>query len=196
MSDDVVNASIRDQVAAFLGAERYNQCIAEAFLVRKRNRLRYAQEEIFKRLEVDTGVSIKTPQDYLAVFEAAPEIPLGTGPLTRAAFLADPIRLWYSDRRNDIERGWFKEAWRTRPFFRERLTFELTESVQLHGNFRKAAKLLKYLPTVLERDDVIALFKTIRYESPTLYGRVESEWRPKFERAFSEHAEALPPPTP
>jgi hypothetical protein len=69
------------------------------------------------------------------------------------------------------------------------LTFELTQSVQLHGNFRKAAKLLNYLPTVLDRDDVVTLFKTIAYES----GRLEDEWRPRFERAFARHAGALPP---
>ncbi len=134
-------------------------------------------------------MSITTPGDYLSLFEGAPEVPPASGPLTREAFLGDPIRLWYSDRRRDIEREWFKEAWHTRPFFRERLTFELTQSVQLHGNFRKAARLLNYLPTVLDRDDVVTLFRTIAYES----GRLEDEWRPRFERAFARYAGALPP---
>ncbi len=190
MEDDVALQPVRERVAAFLGAERYNQCVAEARLVRQRGRLRYAQEQIFRRLEAETGVSIKTPEEYLTLFEGAPEVPLASGPLTREAFLGDPIRLWYSDRRSDIDPEWFKEAWHTRPFFRDRLTFELTESVQLHGNFRKAAKLLNHLPGVLERDDVVTLFKTIRYES----GRLEDEWRPRFERAFAKHADALPAP--
>jgi hypothetical protein len=167
----------------------YNQFVAEAPLVRQRGRLRFAQEQKLRRLGAETGVSIETPEGYLSLFEGAPQVPLASGPLTRAAFLGDPIRLWYSDRRGDIDPEWFQEAWHTRPAFRDRLTFELTESVQLHGNFRKAAKLLKYLPTVLHRDDVVALYKTIEYES----GRLADEWRPRFERAFAEHADALPP---
>ena len=190
MEDDVAQRPIRDRVAAFLGAERYNQCVAEAFLVRQRGRLRYAQEQVFRRLEAETGVSIRTPEEYLDLFEGAREVPLASGQPTREAFLGDPIRLWHSDRRSDIDPEWFKEAWHTRPSFRDRLTFELTESVQLHGNFRKGAKLLNYLPTVLERDDVVTLFKTIRYES----GRLEDEWRPRFERAFAKYADALPAP--
>lgn len=125
----------------------------------------------------------------LSCWESCKPAPLESGPLTREKFLGDPIRLWYSDRRSDIDREWLKEAWHTRPFFRDRLTWELTENVQLYGSFRKVAKLLRYLPAVLERDYVVALFKTIQDES----GRLADEWRPRFEGAFAEHANALPP---
>jgi hypothetical protein len=190
MDDDAAERAVRDRIAACLGAEVYNRLVAYAPEVRRMGRLRYWQERTFRQLHAETGVSITTPNDFLRLFEGAPEVPLASGPLTREQFLDDTIRLWYSARQSDIDPEWFKEAWHTRPFFRDRLTFELTESVQLHGNFRKAAKLLGYLPTVLERDEVVALFKTIRYES----GRLEDEWRPRFERAFTKHADALPTP--
>ena len=189
MEDDAAKSAVRDRISVYLGAEVYNRLVRHAPEVRRMGRLRYWQEQAFRRLQAETGVSITTPDDFLRVFEGAPELPLESGPLTREKFLADAIRLWYSDRRSEVEREWFKEAWRTHPFFRDRLTWDLTESVQQHGNFRKAAKLLNYLTTVLDRDEVVTLFKTIAYES----GRFEDEWRPRFERAFAEHADALPP---
>lgn len=190
MEDDAAKRAIRERIAECLGAEVYNRLVAHAPEVRRMGRLRYWQGQAFRRLHAETAVSITTPDDFLRLFEGAPQLPLESGPLTREKFLGDPIRLWYSERQSDVAHEWFKEAWHTRPFFRDRLTFELTQSVQLHGNFRKASKLLGYLPAVLERDDVIALFKTIRYES----ARLEDEWRPRFERAFAKHAGALPPP--
>ncbi len=69
-----------------------------------------------------------------------------------------------------------------------RIAFDLPNGLDRAA--RKVAKLLNYLPSVLERDDVVTLFETIRYES----GRLEGEWQPRFERAFAKHADALPGP--
>src|SRR5215211_6043807 len=99
MEDDAKRA-VRERIAASVGAELYNRLVAHAPEVRRMGRLRYWQERTFRRLHAATGVSIATPDDFLSLFEGAPELPLESGPLTREKFLADAIRLWYSGRRD------------------------------------------------------------------------------------------------
>lgn len=190
MSDDAAKQAVRDRIATCVGPEAYNRLIEAASDTRKKGRLRFWQEGLFKRVATEAGVTITTLDRYLDLFADATPINIELPPLTEEQFLADPNRLWYSVRRQEIEPEWFAEGWRTIPAFRDNLTYELTRSVSKNGDFFIASDLLAYLPSVLDRDQVVAVYVAIRDES----GRPEDEWRPEFERAFAAHVEALPPP--
>jgi hypothetical protein len=188
MSDDAVKQAVRDRIAACVGPEAYNRLVEAAADTRKKGRLRFWQEGLFKRVATEAGVTIATLDSYLDLFADATPIRIELPPLTQEQFFADPNRLWYSDRRQEIEPDWFKEGWRTRPGFRDNLTYELTRSVSKNGDFFIASDLLAYLPSVLDRDQVVAVYVAIRDESR----RPEDEWRPEFEQAFADYVGALP----
>lgn len=112
---------------------------------------------------------------------------LGFG-MTKDEFFHDPIHLWYSHQRHQIETAWFGEAWRTIPAFRGELTYELGRDASKLGEFLEPG-LLALLAVVLNRDEVLKLYEAIYARA----GNRESDWREAFEQAFPQHVPALPP---
>jgi hypothetical protein len=190
MSDAAAKQAALDRIAACVGPEAYNRLVEAAPDTRKKGRLRFWQEQLFKRVAGEAGLTIATLDDYVGLFADAPPLHIELPPLTKAQFLADPNRLWYAARRHEIEPEWFKEGWRTLQAFRDNLTYELTRDVRKTGSLRFTPDLLAYLPKILDREQVVAVYVSIRDES----GRPEDEWRTEFEEAFPEHAAALPRP--
>lgn len=82
---------------------------------------------------------------------------------------------------------WIADAWSNEQF-RTNVTSALVRSVSKNGDFFIASYWLEVLPTFLSAPEVVALYEYIRDKSR----RLEIEWRPEFEYAFSVHVGVLP----
>src|SRR5262249_27838458 len=140
-----------------------------------------------RRFDEESGVEIATVEQFLQLFHGAERKHIPVPPLTKETFLADATRLWYSRRQDEIPLEWFAEAWRTVPFFRENVSYELRRYASKWGEMA-APDILGTLAQFLSREEVVALYEYVRDHA----GR-ETEWRAEFEAAFPEHAVALPP---
>src|SRR5438445_6100707 len=178
---------ILDRFVACVGPQAYNRLIDSRDATRSKGRLRFWQEKLFRRFNEEGGIEIATVEQFLQLFDEAERKHVSVPPLTKEAFLADANGLWYSTRRDEIPLEWFAEAWRTIPFFRENLSYELKRYASKWGEMA-APDILTMLAQFLSRDEVVALYEYVRDHA----GR-EKEWRAEFEAAFPEQAVALPP---
>ena len=107
--------------------------------------------------------------------------------MTKEEFLKDPSSL-ISKMDEPAPAEWIAAAWGN-PLFRNNVAYALVRSVSKNGDFFLVTYWLEILPTFLSAEQVVILYERIRDES----GRLESEWRPEFERAFAAHSGELPP---
>jgi hypothetical protein len=106
--------------------------------------------------------------------------------MTKDEFLRDPsVLVLRMDERPPAD--WIAAAW-SNPQFRENVTHALVRSVSKNGDFCIADYWMEVLLIFLTAGEVVRLYERIRDESQ----RLESEWRPEFERAFAPHVGILP----
>jgi hypothetical protein len=192
MIEDDPRQSTLGRVAACVGDADYNRLVDAVEKTIKKGRLRFWQERLFERLAAETGIQVTSLDAYVRMFGGAPFRAVYVPPLTREAFLANPFGYFNSGRQPEIAAEWFAEAWATLPAFRDNVTYEMTRGVSKLGTMDGEEITATFLSRALSREQVVALYATIRDDSM----RPEDEWRGDFERLFPAHATALPAPRP
>lgn len=182
--DTATRNRLLDQLVDAIGPGPFNRLIGSKEATQVKGRLRFWQEELFRR----AGVEVTTVEEFLDLLEGAePRSIPPPPPLTKDDFLREATKIWYSNRRDEVPLDWFGQAWRDVPAFRGDLSYELIRYARKLGELL-APDLLPVLAAVLTGEEVVSLYKYVRDHA----GR-ESEWRREFEVAFPAHVNALPP---
>ena len=182
--------AVRERLAAALGSEAYNRLVASVPDVRKRGRLRFWQEQLFRQAS-HIGVNISTADEFVRVFDGANPVPVPAEPWTRERFLRrieeHPHRGFPLDQ---TPTEWMAAAWEIERV-RDELSGEMTRTVSKTGELGYTKEWLQYLSRSLPLARQVELFRSIRDSSNQ---HREVEFRPGFEAAFPDAVRHLPPP--
>lgn len=187
--DDTKKDSVRHRLAEFLGREAYNRLVESVPATRQKGRLRFWQEQLLQRAAL-AGVAISSIGEFLRVLEGAAPLPAPPEPWTRDVFL-HRIEKWpYGGfPLDETPSEWMAAAWEI-DRVREKLSGEMARTVSKTGELNYTGEYLRYLARSLSVPRQVELFLYIRERCVTR----ELEFRPEFERVFSESVPFLPPP--
>jgi hypothetical protein len=175
--------------AKSLGPETFNRLVNSVPDARKRDRLRFWQEEVLVKIAACTGEATLSRDDFLAAFKGEKPLPIELPPLSHEDFLKDPLNFYWT-RRADIAPEWITKAWDANAAFREGITYVFMHEVSKNGDLKPEIPHLRFLKKVLNSDQCIALYRAIRTHSP----HRESEFRPAFEQVFGRRMVGFPAP--
>jgi hypothetical protein len=189
VSHDTEKDRLRLWLAEVLGREAYNRLVESLPATRQKGRLRFWQEQLLQRA-ASAGVAISSASELLRVLDGASLQPGPPEPWTREVFL-NRIEKWpHGDLPLDeTPPEWMAAAWEI-DRVRGELSSEMARTVSKTGELLYTDEYLRYLSRALSVSQQVELFLYIRERCVTR----EAEFRPGFERAFSECVPSLPPP--
>jgi len=185
-----VDATRREQILAaarVLGPEKFNRLVGSVAQLRALGRLRYWQEDLIAKLSGIGEPAILGVNDYIAVFDGAPMMPVPPIEVSREEFFARP-NYWYYLGGAPIPDQWIAEAWEQLPEFRDNVTYEFEREASKVGGLDAIQSSLEFLDRVLPLHWMVEIYEKVRARSP----HREVEFRPTFERVFGERMSSFP----
>src|SRR5690348_3418733 len=102
--------SLLEQIADCVGPQAFNRLAQSVGDTRRKGRLRYWQEQLFKKLHGDANIEIASVDAFVSLFDGAERQPLPVPPpLTKEMFLQNPLGCLRSGRAVEVSADWFAE---------------------------------------------------------------------------------------
>jgi hypothetical protein len=180
---------ILDRLVACIGPKAYNRLVDSQDATRSKGRLRFWQEELFRRFASETGIAISSVEEFLRLFEGTERKSIPVPTLTKGDFFADPNRHYYLGGL-PVPDGWIAEAWETIAEFRDNISYEFEREASKLGDLDGCRSHLEFLDRILPLHRMVELYERVRARSP----HREQEFRPTFERVFGDRMSAFPEP--
>ncbi|MCC9600556.1 hypothetical protein LOC67_08285 [Stieleria sp. JC731] len=177
--------AILSKIQELFGVEKYNSLVRQVSETKRRQKFKYWQEDLFKKLAANSEFKIISVDEYVAAFEHAPTANLE---ITREQFLADPCSFWMKP--VTIPDDWFVEAWDSDEQFRGNQSAEYIDEASANGDLKCMRDGLKRLAKLLPIERSIELYCAVRDESP----HREPEYRPTFKKVFGKDFDSFPDP--